>query len=108
MLFNSPKLVITTLPKKNCKSFISELLNQRLIACVNLIDNVESMYWWKNKIATDTETMVIIKTTKKKIKEIKNFFLVNHPYETPELIVLDIHAEQKYLEWMIKETGINE
>ena len=52
--------------------------------------------------------MVIIKTTNKKIKEIKNFFLVNHPYETPELIVLDIHAEKKYLEWMIKETGINE
>ena len=94
MLFNRPKLIITTLPKKKCKPFIC--------------DNVESMYWWKNKIATDTETMVIIKTTNKKIKEIKNFFLVNHPYETPELIVLDIHAEKKYLEWMIKETGINE
>ncbi len=108
MLFNSPKLIITTLPKKNCKSFVSALLNQRLIACVNVIDNVESVYWWKNKIATDTETLVIMKTTKKKIKEIKNFFLVNHPYETPELIVLDIHAEKKYLEWMTKETGINE
>ena len=79
MLFNSPKLIITTLTKKNCKSFISELLNQRLIACVNLIDNVESMYWWKNKIATDTETMVLIKTTNKKIKEIKNFFFSESP-----------------------------
>ena len=48
------------------------------------------------------------KTTKKKIKEIKNFFLVNHPYETPELIVLNVHAEQKYLEWMLKETDVNE
>ena len=72
MFFNSLKLIITTLPKKNCKSFISELLNQRLIACVNLIDNLESMYWWKNKIATDTETMVIMKTTKNRDKEIKD------------------------------------
>ena len=108
MLFNNPKLIITTLPKKNCKSFISELLNQRLITCVNLIDNVESMYWWKNKITTDSGTIVMMKTTKKKVKGIKNFFLVNHPYETPELIVLNVHAEQKYLEWMIKETDNNE
>ena len=107
MLFNRPKLIITTLPKKKCNPFISGLLNQRLIACANLNDNVQSMYWWKNKITTDSETMVIMKTTNKKIKGIKNFFLVNHPYETPELIVLNVHAEQKYLEWMIKETDNN-
>jgi periplasmic divalent cation tolerance protein len=52
--------------------------------------------------------MVMMKTTNKKIKGIKNFFLVNHPYETPELIVLNVHAEQKYLKWMIKETDNNE
>ena len=108
MFFNRPKLIITTLPKNKCKLFIGELLNQRLIACANLIDNVQSMYWWKNKITTDSETMVMMKTTKKKIKAIKNFFLGNHPYETPELIVLDIQAEQKYLEWLKKETDSNE
>lgn len=108
MLFNRPKLIITTLPKNKCKPFIGGLLNQRLIACANVIDNVESMYWWKNKITTDSESIVMMKTTKKKIKEIKNFFLVNHPYETPELIVLDIQAEQKYLKWMSKETVVNE
>jgi periplasmic divalent cation tolerance protein len=108
MLFNRPKLIITTLPKNKCKTFIGELLKQRLIACANVIDNVQSMYWWKNKITTDSETMVIMKTTKKKIKGIKNFFLVNHPYETPELIMIDIQAEQKYLEWLIKETDNNE
>lgn len=108
MLFNRPKLIITTLPKNKCKLFIGELLNQRLIACASLIDNVQSMYWWKNKIITDSETMVMMKTTNRKIKAIKNFFLVNHPYQTPELIVLDIQAEQKYLEWMLKETDVNE
>jgi len=108
MLFNRPKLIITTLPKNICKLFIGKLLKQRLIACANIIDNVESMYWWKNKITTDSESIVMMKTTKKKIKEIKNFFLVNHPYETPELIVLDIQAEQKYLKWMSKETVVNE
>jgi periplasmic divalent cation tolerance protein len=108
MLFNRPKLIITTLPKNKCKLFIGELLNQRLIACANVIDNVQSMYCWKNKITTDSETMVMMKTTKKKIKEIKKFFLVNHPYVTPELIVLDIQAEQKYLEWLKKETDNNE
>ena len=108
MLFNKPILIITTLPKKKCKPLIGELLNQRLIACANIIDNVQSMYWWQNKITTDTEILVLMKTTKKRIKVIKNFFLVNHPYEIPELIMLDIQAEQKYLKWMIKETEINE
>ena len=108
MLFNRPKLIITTLPKNKCKLFIGELLKQRLIACANIIDNVQSMYWWKNKITTDSETMVMMKTTNNKIDGIKNFFLLNHPYETPELIVLDIQAEQKYLEWLKKETDSNE
>ena len=108
MLFNRPKLIITTLPKTKCKPFIDGLLNQRLIACANVIDNVQSIYWWKNKITTDSETIVIMKTTKKNIKGIKKFFLINHPYETSELIVLDVHAEQKYLEWMLKETDVNE
>ena len=108
MLFNRPKLIITTLPKNKCKPFIGELLNQRLIACANVIDNVQSMYWWNNKITTDSESMVIIKTTKKKIKGIKNYFLINHPYDTPELIILNIHAEKKYLEWIKKEADINE
>ena len=108
MLFNRPKLIITTLPKNKCRLFIGELLKQRLIACANVIDNVQSMYWWKNKITTDSESIVMMKTTKNKINGIKKFFLVNHPYETPELIVIDIQAEQKYLEWMIKETDNND
>lgn len=107
-MFNRPKLIITTLPKNKCKPFVGGLLNQRLIACANVIDNVQSMYWWKNKITTDSESIVMMKTTNKKIKELKNFFQINHPYETPEFIVLKVHAEQKYLEWMIKETDVNE
>lgn len=80
------------------------LLEKKLAACTQVIASVESAYWWKGKIERDRETILVFKTTAKKIgaaiKEIEK----NHCYEVP---VIEAWPAQKTnaraAKWMERE-----
>ena len=77
------------------------LVEEKLAACVNIINNVNSIYMWKGKIENDTEHLLIIKTTEEKsislIEKIKEI----HSYENAECIGLKIgKGSDKYLNWI--------
>lgn len=76
-----------------------ELLNEKLIACYNLIP-VESAYWWKGKIVDENEILMILKTNKS-FSEVERYILKHHSYETPEIIAIKPSAvTKKYLKWI--------
>ena len=82
-----------------------ELLSQRLAACVNLISGIQSHYWWQDEIQSADEVLMIIKTTEDRTEALKGFMQTQHPYDSPELIVLPIAAGlDAYLTWVKKET----
>lgn len=77
------------------------LVGERLAACVNRIPGVASTYRWKTQVVTDTEELLLIKTTAARFPALKERLLQLHPYELPELIavpVADGHAP--YLDWV--------
>ena len=102
-MFNCAKIIITTLPKSKVKIFVNRLLSKKLVACVNILHNVESVYWWQEKIVTDKESILLIKTTKNNIRNIKNFFTEHHPYEVPELLIQDVKGSDNYINWLKQE-----
>ena len=63
-------VTITTPNKKITNKIIKVLLSQNLVSCVNVISNIESVYWWKNKINKTDEYLLICKTIKSKFEEI--------------------------------------
>ncbi len=70
-------------------------------ACVNIVPGVESVYRWKGKIRRSGEMLLIIKTSQKKWKSLKQFIADHHPYDLPECIALPITAGLKeYLSWL--------
>lgn len=96
---------ITTKDKDEAGRIGKELLKRRLAACVNIIDNMNSMYWWEGKIQDDQEVILIAKTrqslVKKLIKKVKSI----HSYSTPCIISLPIvDGNKAYLDWLKKET----
>ena len=103
-MFNCAKIIITTLPKTKVKTFVNRLLSNKLAACVNILHNVESVYWWREKIVTDNESILLIKTTKNNIRNIKNFFIEHHPYAVPELLIQDVKGSDNYINWLKQET----
>jgi periplasmic divalent cation tolerance protein len=87
--------------KKSAEKVAGVLLEHKVAACVNTIPSVVSSYWWKGKIETSSEYLLIIKTQSKFFKLIEGIIQSVHPYEVPEIIELPIvRGHAGYLEWI--------
>lgn len=90
--------------KKQAQKISKELIEEGLAACVNIIEKVDSIYKWKNKIVSEKEVMVIIKTLKLNQQKLKKFISNKHTYDNPELIFISIEdGLKKYLKWIEKD-----
>lgn len=100
-------VIYTTIDEmKAARRIAQTLTEERLVACVNIIPNVESVYRWKGKIENSNEIVLIAKTidqnVKKTIKRIKQL----HKYDIPDIIVLPIIDGLKdYLDYITIETS---
>lgn len=81
------------------------LVSERLAACVNIIDNIQSMYWWQGEIQDDREVIVIAKTKESLIPELIEKVKSIHSYDCPCVVSLPITGGNKgFLEWVANET----
>lgn len=86
---------------KVARHLAQEALLEKLVACANIIPKLESHYWWQGKLEMSAEVLIVFKTTKKKLVALEKLVLANHPYDTPEFVVLSLNAGSKrYLEWI--------
>ena len=84
----------------------SVLVAERLAACVNVLGEMDSVYRWKDRIETDRERQLFIKTTSARVPALKARLRELHEYELPELIVLPVlDASDAYLEWIRQATA---
>jgi periplasmic divalent cation tolerance protein len=95
-------MVLITAPDlKTARALAKAALQKKLIACANLVPKIESHFWWKNKIESSVEVLLILKTTKVKLAALEKLILEKHPYDTPEFLVLPLIAgSNKYLDWL--------
>ena len=95
-------IVLVTAPDlKTARTLATAALQARLIACANLIPGMESHYWWRGKIESGPEILLVLKTRKAKLVALEKLVLARHPYDTPEFLVLPLSAgNQKYLDWL--------
>ncbi|MCE4618783.1 MAG: divalent-cation tolerance protein CutA [Desulfurococcales archaeon] len=97
-------VVLITTPAGKGEEIANFIVERRLGACVNIIKEIRSFYWWKGNIERDNEELLIIKTKRqildKLIEEVKKV----HPYTVPEIIALPIVAGNiDYLNWIEEE-----
>lgn len=92
-------LILSTSPSKEKAHKLGKgLLEEKLIACYNLIP-VESSYWWRGKIEEANEVLMVIKTSKS-FQEVEKFIIEHHSYETPEIVAIKPSSvTTKYLKW---------
>ena len=100
-----PVIIVSTFPSKIItKKIANQLVKQKLAACVN-ITKIDSVYSWKGKIQNDSEYLAYFKTTKKNEKTLKNEIKKLHPYNVPEIAVINVNSMNKpYLDWLIDST----
>jgi len=95
-------IVLMTAPnKKEAEDIVHQLLEDRLIACGNILESVSSLFWWKEMIEQENESLVLMKSNEKMFKALVQRIQELHSYEVPEILALPIVAgSQSYLNWM--------
>jgi periplasmic divalent cation tolerance protein len=97
-------IFITTASADEAHSIADLLLNQRKVACVNIIPEVDSLFWWQGKLDSAQESLLIIKTKASLLSEIVRSVREIHSYDVPEIIALPIvGGNRDYLEWIGRE-----
>ena len=77
------------------------LVDERLAACVQAVPGVTSTYRWHGAVQVDTETLLLIKTTRVRFDALARRVAELHPYDTPELLVLEVvDGTPDYLAWL--------
>jgi len=88
------------------KNFSKMLIEQKLVACVNLITNILSIYRWQGTIVEEKEVIFWAKTQETKIEPIYELLRINHPYELPAFVIYPIKSgSEPYLSWLMAETS---
>ena len=91
----------TSNSEKSLKKIANGLLEKNLIACVNILDGIKSIYKWENKVIEDSEYIMFIKTLKTKEKEVYDFIKKEHNYEVPEVATLNLSKiDNRFLSWL--------
>ena len=94
-------IFVTASNKKEARSIAGALIKRKLVACVNIIDGVESHFWWQGKVDRAKENLLIIKSKKIKLPAIIKTVKAHHSYEVPEIIALPIVGGfTPYLRWI--------
>ncbi len=99
---NAYAIVLVTAPDlKTARRLATAALQARLAACVNLVPGLESHYRWQGKMESSREILLLLKTRSAKLSGLEAFIQTEHPYETPEFLVLPVRGgSKKYLAWL--------
>ena len=95
-------VVLVTAPDlKTARMLATKALKARLVACANLVPRLESHYRWQGKIETSAEVLLVLKTTRLRLRALERLILHEHPYDTPEVLALPLaQGAARYLEWL--------
>ncbi len=100
-------MVWVTVPNRvTARRVAKAVLSAKAAACVNIVPGVESQYWWKGRIETGRELLLLMKTTQHRLKTLEQLVREVHPFETPEFVVTALKAgSELYLDWIDASTA---
>src|SRR5437867_13229900 len=84
----------------------NQLVTEKFAACANILPSVESIYRWKEKIETGSETLVLFKLSEDRQAAFQERLRSIHPYEVPEIIFVPVSSGlPEYLRWVADNCG---
>ncbi|MGA7476947.1 MAG: divalent-cation tolerance protein CutA [Thermoplasmata archaeon] len=96
------RLVVTTYPsRETALDAVESVLRAGLAACANIVP-ADSRYWWKGRLESADESLVLFKTTPKRVGALFRHLETNHPYDVPEIAEVDVpRVGNAYLEYLV-------
>jgi periplasmic divalent cation tolerance protein len=100
-------VALTTCPDEGTARRIARaLVDDRLAACVNIVPDLTSVYRWEGAVETTSECLLVVKTRRERLEDLRRRLEELHPYDLPELVALPVEGgSSAYLDWVVEETG---
>lgn len=96
---------MTASSHEEAENIAGNLVSHKLAACVNILPNMKSFYWWDDKVCKDDELLLVAKIKTSLFKDLEKAVKKLHSYDVPEIILLPIeNGSNAYLQWMEKVT----
>ena len=101
------QVVLATAPSVEvAKTIARALVEERLVACVNVVPGVTSIYRWQGKLEETAEVLLVMKTVTDRLQVLVARVKELHPYKVPEVLALPVDAAlPAYAEWVVDETA---
>lgn len=97
---------VTTSSENEAKNIAQVVVSGRQAACANILGKSTSIYNWEGEIHTETETVLILKTTTEKLDALISRLKQIHSYQCPCIVALGIqHGNTEFLDWIAKEVS---
>ena len=101
--------LVTCSSRAEARKIARRILTGKLAGCVNILDGLESHYWWHGKLERARECLLLIKTTPARERAVMSAVKAAHSYEVPEVLFLPVMAgERNYLNWLRKSVKTND
>lgn len=94
--------IFTTVPNtEEAENLARKIVEAKLAACVQVLPQMKSFYFWENEVQEDSENLLLIKTLEEKFDELEKFIKENHSYDVPEIVAVSSEkVSEDYLKWM--------
>lgn len=94
--------MMTAASREEAVRLAEMLVGSRLAACVQILPEMESIYWWQGKIERAPEHLLLVKTSLDNFERLEQEVRALHSYDTPEIIAVPVNASSApYLEWLM-------
>lgn len=95
-------MVLTTTPNsEEAESLAEKLVAERLAACVQVLPQMRSFYFWQGEVKRENEFLLLIKTADEKYEALEKFIRNNHSYSVPQIVAIKAErAFDQYVEWI--------
>jgi len=92
---------VTAANRKEADKMAAALVEEKLAACVSIVPNISSRYWWQGRIEYAQELLLIVKTFPRLYKALEKRIRALHSYTVPEILAMPVvEGNPAYLKWM--------
>ena len=99
-------IYMTAGSKAEAQKIGRSLVESRLAACVNILDNMQSIYRWEEQLQEDSEVILIAKTTDKMVSQLIDKVKSLHSYDCPCIVSLPVSSGYPpFLDWIQSEVN---
>ena len=98
-------VLITASSEDEAAKIGKALVDEHLAACVNIVPEIRSLFFWEGKTHDERETLLVCKSRRPLLDQLISRVRSLHSYAVPEIIALSIvGGSGEYLAWLKEST----